>query len=183
MTGNNLISMINKYLRLYEASWKELVAARISQDFFRELQPTAAAWKVKDRDQHDQYVETLRPLCTSISSFWANDRWLTALVLKGHSCLSLNIGILMIVERRPGVEDPVGLDHIDWWSPAVTQASHLLPLEKDLNWTYETGRATWISVRWDGWKAKLRAGTVLDSYIRDLRLARDRAFGPAEAIG
>ncbi len=167
-----MLHTLDDALKDYFAKWETLVAARKDQDFFEELAPTAVGWKVSDRNEHDRLVAELRDKCDLVTGRYMNERWITKLHLAKTS-LHGGVTVIKIMERRPGSNDPTGLDHVDFYSPAVAEADIVLKREPALEWQHETNGASWISVRFAGTEAKLRTDTVLDSYVRDLREARN----------
>lgn len=168
-----MINQLNEALKDYQTKWRRLVAGRRNKDFFEELQPTAVAWKVAERTEHNQLVAELQDKCKLVIDSWMDGRWIAKLVLREDTRLEWGIQVIKIMERRPGSTDLAGLDHVDFYSPAVEQADTFLKEEPELDWRHETNFAHWISVRWEGTEAKLRTDTVLDSYIRELRLTRN----------
>jgi hypothetical protein len=168
-----MIDELNKAIIEYRAKWQKLVDRRHDKEFFAELMPTAVGWKVTDQAEHDRLVAELRDRCDLVIGAYMNDRWITKLHLKDNE-FEWGFTVVKVMERRPGSADPVGLDHIDFYSPAVAQADEVLKSEPGLTWEHETNGASWISVRFEGQEAKLRTDTVLDSYIRDLREARNQ---------
>ncbi|MEJ0072928.1 MAG: hypothetical protein WDN27_02465 [Candidatus Saccharibacteria bacterium] len=50
-----------------------------------------------------------------------NGRWIAKVQLK-DAALSNGVTIIKIMQRRPGSEDAVGLDHVDFYSPEVESA-------------------------------------------------------------
>lgn len=173
-----MIDEFNKALVKYLEEWRELVADRRDVDFFKELAPTSIGWKVADRAEHDRRVAELRGQCDLVTSAWMDERWITKLHLKDAK-LEGGMEVVKIMERRPGSTDATGLDHVDFYSPAVAQADAVLKAEPGLKWNHETNGASWISVWFGGGEAKLRTDTVLDSYIRDLRQTRNKILGQA----
>lgn len=168
-----MIEYLNRAINEYLNKWQELVAQRTDVEFFKELQPTAVAWKVPGRAEHDQLCAELRDKSDLVISSWMDERWITKLHLKGVK-LESGIEVVKIMQRRPNSTDALGLDHVDFYSPGVAQADVVLKQEPDLKWNHETSGASWISIWFGDDEAKLRTDTVLDSYIRDLREKRNR---------
>lgn len=167
-----MINELQAALAVYWQKWEAFVDGRNDMEFFEELRPTAVGWKVHNRAEHDRIVAELRDKCDLVCGAWINERWITKLHLTETS-LRGGMTIIKVMERRPGSHDAVGLDHVDFYSPAVAQADVVLAVEPALTWGHETNKAHWISIRFDGQEAKLRTDTVLDSYIRDLRETRN----------
>lgn len=171
-----MIDDLNKALQEYQSKWDRLLAVRHNKDFFEDLRPTAVGWKVTDRTEHDRLVAELRDKCELVIDSWMDGRWIAKLILRNEFALEWEIQTIKVMERRPGSKDPVGLDHVDFYSPEVEQADVVLKTEPELDWRHETNFAHWISIRWEGAEAKPRTDTVIDSYIRALRLARNRVL-------
>lgn len=168
-----MIDKFNAAIKQYLNKWQKLVAKRSDVEFFEELRPTAVAWKVGEKAEHDLLCVELRDRCDLTISSWMDERWLTKLHLK-NTKLEGGIEVIKIMQRRPNSTDALGLDHVDFYSPGVAQADVVLKQEPGLKWNHETNGASWISVWFDGGEAKLRTDTVLDSYIRALRETRNQ---------
>jgi hypothetical protein len=155
-------------LEQYHEKWHEFVRAREDKKFFESLRPTALAWKVFDRAEFDRCMNELRDMCDQIHFGWVNGRWLATLHLKDE-VLSGSVKIIKLMERRPGSNDPVGLDHLDF-IVKKENVSEIVAKEPDLKWSEESNgeHCTWISLWFSGTEAKLRADTVLQVCVDEL---------------
>ena len=85
--------------------------------------------------------------------------------------------------RRPGSDDLPGLDHLDFYSPALPQVEQVLATEPSLTWTNETNDIIedyhWISIWFAGTEAKLKPETVLEICMAELRQLNQRILGKA----
>ena len=155
-----MIDELRSKLAIYLNDWQIVVDERSNADFFNALRPTAVGWKCTDRDELMLYVTALRDLCDQIHFGWINERLVVSLHLKDEK-LPGNVTIIKLMERRPGSEDPVGLDHVDFYTTAPVKAN--IQLEEDLDWNEEKNgeHCKWISVWFEGGEAKLRTDTVL----------------------
>lgn len=156
----------------YNKKWQALLAGRTNQPFFTNLKPVAIGWKVDTDDAYAAAYQLLRPQCDTIVETWMNGRWIAKLHLK-NSTLAGGVQIIKLMQRRPGSDDALGLDHVDFYSPAVKDAETILSKEPGLQWSHETNDAIeaygWLSVWFDGTEAKLKSSTVLDIVIQELR--------------
>lgn len=75
----------------------------------------AVVWKMADAAELQRRFDELRDRCDQIHFGWLNERWLVTMHLKDSS-LSKGISIVKLMQRRPGSEDAVGLDHIGFFS-------------------------------------------------------------------
>ena len=160
-----MLNELNTALQEYDGKWQTLVAARKDKAFFAALKPVAVGWKTEDRVEYDKLVAELHDQADQIVETWMNGRWIAKLHLK-DTALANGVTILKIMQRRPGSEDAVGLDHVDFYSSDVVDAEPILKQEPNLNWTRENNDVIegydWISVWFDGAEAKLKSNTVLD---------------------
>ena len=161
----------------YDRKWQTLVASRQNKQFFEELKPVALGWKVADEAAYKSAVAELHGAADKIIETWMNERWVAKIHLK-EQAVGDKIQIVKIMQRRPGSDDALGLDHVDFYSPAVTKAPDLLGAEKDLKWSTENNDIIagydWISIWFDGTEAKLKHDTVLDIICLELKELNSR---------
>ncbi len=171
-----MIDDLNKAIEAYHQKWHKLVDGRTNKLFFCDYQPTAVGWKTADRAEYDRLFAELHDLCDIIVDVYMDGRWIAKMHLKEP--LDSGIQIVKLMQRRPNSTDAVGLDHIDWYSPRTfTDGEAILKKEPDLKWTNEENGAKWISIWFDGTEAKLRDDTVIDSCIRELKVAKQQVLG------
>lgn len=166
-----MIDELNTAISEYWTKWQALVAARHNKAFFEGLKPTAAGWKVTDRAEYDRICKELHDQSDRIVETWMNGRWIAKCVLR-DSELSGHIKIIKVMQRRPGSDDAIGLDHLDFYSPPLTEVESVLQKESDLKWTRETNDILegydWLSIWFEGTEAKLKNDTVLDIIATEL---------------
>jgi len=171
-----MLDKVNEALRIYQQSWQKLVDNRTNRQFFEALKPTAVGWKTADRAEYTRLVAELHDQADHVIETWMNGRWVAKVHLRDTK-LANGVEILKIMERRPGSEDAVGLDHVDFYSPDVAAAEPLLKQEADLNWTWESNDVIqgydWISIWFEGTEAKLKSDTVLDIIQAELKELND----------
>jgi len=165
-----MIDELNAAIKNYRKKWQKLVGSSKNPSFFKDQMPTAIAWKVKDFDQLAIYFNELCDGCDQVHWGWVNERWLVTLHLKDQK-LEWGIQIVKLMQRRPGSKDPVGLDHVDFYSKENSNTETILKRDKSLKWTEESNSANcrWISLWFDGTEAKLRTDTVLEPCIIELK--------------
>lgn len=165
-----MIEELNAAIETYHAKWNKLVMARKDKVFFEQLKPVAVGWKVADRAEYDRMYAELHDRADKIIETWMNGRWIAKVHLK--DALDCGITLVKIMERRPGSSDALGLDHLDFYSPAVKDAEGILKQEPDLKWSWENNDVVegydWISIWFNGTEAKLKSGTVLDIIVAEL---------------
>jgi len=172
-----MIEEIQTALTSYESKWQTFIDARTDEQFFKQLRMTAVGWKVADRETYDKVVAELHDQANHIIETWMNGRWVAKVLLRDKS-LSNGVTIIKIMQRRPGSDDAVGLDHVDFYSPSVAACEPILKAEKDIRWTHESNDIIegygWISIWFDNTEAKLKSDTVLDIVSAELQQANKR---------
>lgn len=149
---------ITQAVEAYFTKWKAFIADP-NKLFLTGLTPTAIGWKVEDRAELDMRFQALVDLSTQAHFGWVNDRWLITLFMKEE--LPWGVRVIKLMQRRPGSKDAVGLDHVDFFAPEVTEVQLGAA---NVKWTAETNGDTckWLSVWFDDTEAKLRDDTVLE---------------------
>lgn len=167
-----MLNELNEALADYQTKWHAFAAARKDQEFFAGLKPTAVGWKVTDRAEYDQMCAELHDLSDHVVETWMNGRWIAKFHLRDQQPVD-GLTIIKVMQRRPGSEDAVGLDHLDFYSPAVEQAEAVLAAEDGVKWSRESNDIIagydWISVWFDGTEAKLKTDTVLDIIAAEMK--------------
>ena len=163
----------------YLESWAELTKGCTDADYFTRFQPTAVGWKFTDRSAVMKAFEELREECDQIHFGWINERWVIAMHLK-ELVLPGDIRIVKLMERRPGSTDKVGLDHVDFYTPADDILQHVKE-ESELDWNEEKNgtHCKWISVWFERGEAKLRNDTVLQVCADEMIECQQRIIGDA----
>jgi hypothetical protein len=156
----------------YQDKWQAFCSQRSDKAFFAGLKPVAIGWKVADRAEYEKRYAELHDECHKVIETWMNGRWVAKMLLKG-SHLPGGIQIVKLMQRRPGSSDATGLDHMDFYSPEVSQAENVLEQEVNLKWTRESNEVIdnyeWLSVWFAGTEAKLKASTVIDIVVHELQ--------------
>lgn len=167
-----MLDELNQAVEEYQAKWQRLIAGRANKPFFQSLEPTAIGWKVADRTEYDKRYAELHDHCDRIIETWMNGRWIAKLHLRDTK-LANGVQIIKLMQRRPGSDDALGLDHIDFYSPPLDEVEQILQKEPDLKWTHEDNDVVqnyhWISIWFADTEAKLKPGTVLDIIITELQ--------------
>jgi hypothetical protein len=177
-----MLDDLNGAIDEYISKWQSLIAQRKNKEFFERLRPTAVGWKVTDMAEHDRLVDEWRSACDQIVAVWLNDRWITKMHLKDRK-LSGGIEIIKVMQRRPGSDDAIGLDHLDFLDMEETNTIAILAEENLKTSNEENGISHWTSIWFDGTEAKLRQGTVLDTIIAELRETNEKILGEKFAAG
>lgn len=170
-----MLEEVDKATAAYFKKWALLIESRANKDFFGSLKPTSIGWKTTDINEFNDVFLELRDQCDQIHLGWVNERWLASLHLKETS-LPGGIQIIKLMQRRPNSTDPIGLDHLDFYAKSEEEIKQVLASEPDLDATEESNNPLchWHSIRFDGTEAKLRADTVFDVCIAELRQANGR---------
>jgi hypothetical protein len=164
-----MIDKLNVAVKDYKSKWKKLIDDAENKEFLENQKPTAVALKVTDLNELLGCFNELRDICDQIHWGWVNERWLLTMHLKDKD-LEWEISIIKLMQRRPGTDDPVGLDHIDFWNKENGRAEEFLD-KSNLNWTKEQNstHCKWTSIWFANTEAKLRTDTVLDPCIAELK--------------
>lgn len=161
---------IDSEVQRYHKQWEQFVAARDNQDFFTNLKPVAVGWKVADKSSYDEAFSALHGRCDRVIETWMNGRWIAKLHLKDEA-LFYGATIIKLMERRPGSDDALGLDHVDFLS-TDEQIKSALDAEQGVEWTLESNDVVdnyeWASVWFEGGEAKIKSDTVIDIIIQEL---------------
>lgn len=179
-----MVDELNTAINDYWTKWQALVAARQNKAFFESLKPTAAAWKVADRTEYDRLCRELHDQSDHLVETWMNGRWIAKCLLRDTE-LDGGIKIVKVMQRRPGSDDALGFDHVDFYGPSLAEIEQILAQEKDLKWTRETNDILegydWLSIWFEGGpEAKLKHDTVLDIIAAELgQLNQKRILGNA----
>lgn len=172
---------LDKGLRDYFVTWERFANTVALDGLFRQAVPTAVAYKVTDRTEFMQILGDVIDQAEQVHVGTVDNRKIAAAVMKesfrGH------IPILKLMERRPGSDDPTGLDHVDFYydgPPVPLQAFTAAggTAEKQENRSHE-----WVSVRFGDhgiYEAKLVDHTVLAIGARDLQAVEAAILNPAE---
>jgi hypothetical protein len=166
-----MIDELNQAIEAYKDKWQKLVDERKDKAFFAALKPTAVGWKVADRAEYDRLYAELHDQCDITLETWMNRRWIAKMHLRDQH-LGEGIEIIKLMQRRPGSSDAVGLDHLDFYSPMLSEVERVLTDETDLKWTQESNDIiegyNWISIWFAGTEAKLKHDTVLEICVAEL---------------
>ena len=161
-----MVDELNQKLQTYYQKWGTLQV-----EGFAELRPTAAGWKVADEAEYERRYKALRPLCDRIVETWMNGRWIAKMHLKDQQ-LEGGITIVKLMQRRPGSDDELGLDHVDFLCPDIKAIEATLQASA-ATWSWESNDVVadydWISVWFDNEEAKIKQGTVVDIVITELQ--------------
>lgn len=175
-----MLDDINSALETYEQKWQKLIAVRHERNFFASLRPTAVGWKVATQEDYGNLLAGLHGQADKIIETWMNGRWVAKLHLKNTE-LANGTTILKIMQRRPGSNDALGLDHVDFYTPDIKHAESILKSESDLKWSWESNDIidgyNWLSIWFDGTEAKIKADTVLDTIQKELQQLNGEILG------
>lgn len=175
-----MLEQIEDELEVYNQKWQSVVTKRTNKAFFESLKAVALGWKVADKASYTEALAALHDQADKIIETWMNERWVAKVHLKDQT-VGGGISIIKIMERRPGSEDALGLDHVDFYSSDVTRGEEILKAEPDLKWTRENNDIIagydWLSVWFEGTEAKLKSDTVLDIIGLELQELNQRIKG------
>ncbi len=164
---------LNEALEAFHKKWHALVAARVDPAFFGSLKIAGVGWKTEDMAEFDHLFKQLRAVSSQAHLAWINERWIATFILRDPGHLCCEIPLVKLMQRRPGSNCPVGLDHVDFLLPKGVAPEEALAKEPDLTWTPEANEphSKWISLRFDDCEAKLRTETTISACISELQEA------------
>jgi hypothetical protein len=175
-----VLDELNKAIQEYQIKWDALVAGRKNKEFFESLKPTAVGWKTVDRDEYDNLVAELHDQADLAIEVWMNGRWIAKIHLKDAK-LANGAEIVKIMQRRPGSNDVVGLDHVDFYGPDPAQIEAVLKQETNLQWTHESNDVVagyeWLSIWFADTEAKLKHDPILDIVRTELEELNNKILG------
>ncbi len=155
----------------YNAKWRAFVSERQDRMFFEELRPVAVGWKVATEDEYKAACDELQGRADLVIQTWMNGRWIAKVHLRDDR-LDGGIQIIKIMQRRPGSEDALGLDHIDFYGPRAGEIKDVLTRDNAVEWTVESNDHiadyNWVSVWFSGYEAKIKDYTVLRTISGEL---------------
>jgi hypothetical protein len=155
--------------------WKVYEKDLIKQGLPGPLKPTAVGFKVADLAEFKSTVDGLLDLSEQLHVGTVNDRFIGTFVLK-NPLDTAYIRLIKILQRRPGSDDPLGLDHIDFFIKDISAAEQCLATAR-ANWEHESNEVhQWLSVRFGEdlqYEAKLLNHTSLSAGITEMKLAED----------
>ena len=169
-----MIEGIHAAVSEYKQKWQALTRSAKDMAFFMELTPNSIGWKVANIAEFDKTVASLRDHCDEVVHVWMNGRWIAKMILReGGAGLPWNIGIIKIMQVRPGSTDTLGLDHVDFYSPKEFVQIESVLKNEAYKWSSEKNEAsspdlTWASIWFDNTEAKIKHYTVLDIYSSQL---------------
>ncbi len=171
-----MVEELQQKTQEYLDGWQAFTQARNDKAYFSGLKPTAIGWKFTDRTELMQRFNEIRDMCEQVHFGWINERWVICVYLRDVT-LPGDLKVVKLMERRPGSSDPVGLDHIDFYTPEAEIKTHVE--REDIKWTEEHNgeHCKWISVWFDKGEAKLRTDTVLKVCADEMLEYEQRIIG------
>lgn len=176
-----MLETFNSELEIYNQKWQQLVSSRQDKQFFESLKPVALGWKVSEMSDYYAIRDELHEQSDRIIETWMNGRWVVKICLRDEARLAGGISIVKVLQRRPGSDDALGLDHVDFFVPGGADIASKLQDESDLNWSEESNDVIagyeWQSIWFDNTEAKLKSDTVLNIVAAELTEASNEITG------
>lgn len=168
------INIIESELKSCLIGWRAYEKDLIKQGLAGPLKAMAVGWKVADLKSFKAVFSDLLDISEQAHVGSVNERFIGSFVLK-EPLNSDEISVIKILQRRPGSEDPLGLDHIDFLAEDIAGAKKVLDTAK-ANYEEQSNDAhNWLSVRFGEvleYEAKLVDHTVLDVAVKELKTAK-----------
>lgn len=170
--GKGMESVV-KALHEYEAAWKAFLVVHHLEPLSQLAKPTTLSWKVADK------IELYRNLAENAGQIeqvhigTVNGRYIASCAL--HETFE-GLPILKILERRPGSDDPLGLDSLDYLVKDEEEVFQLVKaaggaIEKQSNEVH-----AWLSLRFGDkkqYEAKFTDHLVLEVGMKELQMSVD----------
>lgn len=163
---------IETSLNDYRQAWLSLLQQ--AESLALEARATTLSIKVADKDAILNMLSINQTEIEQVHIGTVNDRFIASVLLDEPY---QGMPILKILERRPGSEDPLGLDSIDYLVPDLEHTFELLeaaglPVLKENNDVH-----AWLSLRFgpdQRFEAKFTDHLVLAVAIKELQISIDR---------
>jgi hypothetical protein len=160
---DTLTAELNDYFAKWEAVTSDVDLPALRSD--------AVGWKVADAAEYQKLYLELREHCDKTVETWMNGRWIAKLHLKDQE-LPDGIRLIKLMQRRPGSDDALGLDHVDFIGSDMAGVETMLQAST-LQWSTETNDVidnySWLSVWFEGTEAKIKDHSVIDIIVRELQ--------------
>ncbi|MBA2279253.1 hypothetical protein H0V99_02345 [Candidatus Saccharibacteria bacterium] len=170
---------LSQSLEKYFAKWDEYVARMGIYAIAEKMQPVAVGWKVGNRDEYRRTMSVLDNYALQIHTLTVSKRKIATVVLEEP--LARGITTIKVIERRAGANDPVGLDHVDFYLPMIDGIAEMLE-RGEANWRRQgSEKYQRISVRFGPeslYEAKIIDHTVLDIAADELVHASKKLLKP-----
>ena len=136
---------IDHLLDDYQAAWSEFITINSLQAFVDSAQATTISWKVDSQKTMFDNLEQLASNTEQVHIATVNQRFIATVVLINPV---REMRLLKILVRRSGLNDPLGLDSIDYVVENTTIASEVLGKVADCTLQKEhNDMHGWLSLR------------------------------------
>lgn len=134
--------------------------------------PSAIGWKVAELDIFNATLkELLNAGAIQVHIGEVDKRFIATAVFE--ESVTWGINVIKLMQIRQGSDDPLGLDHVDFYHPDLEEAKDVL--REVESWEMESNYAhQWISLRFNSREAKFVDHSVLDVCIGEMRQAKDK---------
>jgi hypothetical protein len=167
-----LETQLTRCLKMWRVYEKDL----IKQGLNGPLLTTAVGIKVPDVAELQAVTDALLTDIEQLHVGTVNNRLIASFLLKSPLPVE-GIQIIKVLQRRPGSEDPLGLDHVDLFVEDSKTAEKALSQAK-ANWKRESNDVhSWLSVRFGEdleYEAKLVDHTVFSAAVKEMQQAEDQ---------
>lgn len=164
----NFLEDLDLKVAEYWNKWNEFRLKYKLSDFI----PTTVGYKVADINNFNDILNQLLVdgSASQLHIGSVNKRYIASVVLTKP--LFNKIQILKLMQRRPDSEDPVGLDHLDFYVENLTDTEKEFKSLNLSGWNWESNDAhKWISLRFYGLEAKFVDHLVLDVGVSEMNQA------------
>jgi len=118
----------------YVQHWQALLEAQKLNDSLGAMKPIAVGWKVATIDAYNSLYQDFRTASDRIVETWMNGRWIAKMHLR-ELRIGDDIEIVKLMQRRPGSDDAVGLDHVDFLCSDITKIEAVLQAQNAVKWS------------------------------------------------
>lgn len=164
---------LDDQLEIYSAEWDRFIEAFSLQSLTGAIKATAVGWKVESLTAFDICTSQLLAYSPQVHIGPVNEvRLIGSFVFPEP--IYREARVLKLMQRRPGSEDPLGLDHVDFTVEDISATQTVLEAAGVEVVPENNEVHSWLSVRFgqdDRQEAKFVDHNVLDACIAELQEA------------
>jgi len=165
----------------YFKKWDSFVERVGLQSYSPKMRPVAVGWKVASTREYRRMLTTLDIYSRQSYSITIGQRKVAHFVM--DDTMLRGIGVIKLIERGQGVNEKLGLDHVEFFVPSMLGIPELLD-KSEVNWKMMGNDAFQrIVIRFGPEKlleARISDQTTLDICAYELQQAAKKLIGPLD---
>jgi len=172
---------LTQSLDAYFKRWDSFVERVGLQGYASKMKPVAVGWKVATTREYRRMLTTLDIYARQSYSITIGQRKVAHFVMNEN--LLRGIGVIQLIERGAGINEKLGLDHVEFFVPSMVGIPQLLD-KSEVNWKM-MGNDNFqrIIIRFGPEKlleARISDTTTLDMCAFELTQAAKKLIGPLD---